>query len=322
MSRILLLVDYRPEYSHGWSDRSFYSHLRVDPLNPTNAEELLQHLLGRNQDVLPLRQLLAERTEGNPFLQKRACVLSSKKEFCLGEKGAYRPGLRIDEIRLPSTVQSVVADRIDRLSQEEKRVLQTAAVIGVIVPYALLQAAAEADGEDLQRHLSRLQTAEFLYESNLFPELEYSFRHAITCEVAYRELIHDRRTYLHRRVVTSTRIKNQPLSHDHVEKLAHHAFCGEIWDKAVNYLKEAGDTALSRSSFRNAVLHFERALEALRHLPESSVNLTRGIDLRFDARNALFCSTSSSADLNIWRKRKRLRKRSMITRDSESCSRG
>ena len=288
MSRILLLVDYRPEYSHGWSDRSFYSHLRVDPLNPTNAEELLQHLLGRNKDLLPLKQLLAERTVGNPFFAEESVRSLVEEGVLLGEKGAYRPGLRIDEIRLPSTVQSVVADRIDRLSQEEKRVLQTSAVIGVIVPYALLQAAAEADGEDLQRHLSRLQTAEFLYESNLFPELEYSFRHAITCEVAYGELIHDRRTYLHRRVVQALESKNQPLSHDHVEKLAHHAFCGEIWDKAVNYLKEAGDTALSRSSFRNAVLHFERALEALRHLPESSVNLTRGIDLRFDARNALF----------------------------------
>ena len=288
LSRILLLVDYRPEYTHGWSDLSFYCHVRVDPLNPASAEELLHHLLGRHKDLAPLMHLLKERTVGNPFFAEESVRSLVEEGVLTGERGAYRPGLRIDQIRLPSTVQSVVADRIDRLSQEEKRVLQTAAVIGIIVPYTLIQSAAETGDEDLQRYLSRLQTAEFLYESNLFPELEYTFRHAITCEVAYGELIHDRRTYLHRKVVQALESENQPLAHDHVEKLAHHAFCGDVWDKAVGYLKEAGDAALSRSSFRNAVLHFERALEALRHLPESPENLTRGIDLRFDARNTLF----------------------------------
>ena len=91
MSRILLLVDYRPEYSHGWSDRSFYSHLRVDPLNPTSAEELLQHLLGRNNDLLPLRQLLAERTVGNPFFAEESVRSLVEEGVLLGEKGAYRP---------------------------------------------------------------------------------------------------------------------------------------------------------------------------------------------------------------------------------------
>jgi class 3 adenylate cyclase/tetratricopeptide (TPR) repeat protein len=288
MTRILLLVDYRPEYTHSWSDRSFYRPLRVDPLNPRSADELLQRLLGRSQDLAPLRQLLTQRTVGNPFFVEESVRSLVEEGVVLGEKGAYRPALRIDQIRLPSTVQSVVADRIDRLSKEEKRILQTAAVIGVIVPYTLLQAAAQVGDEDLQHHLSRLQTAEFLYESNLFPELEYSFRHAITCEVAYGELIHDRRIDLHRRVVHALEFEDQAPAYDHVEKLAHHAFSGEVWDKAVDYSKEAGDTALSRSSFRNAVLHFERALEALRHLPESPENLTRGIDLRFDARNSLF----------------------------------
>ena len=174
LSQILLLVDYRPEYSHCWSDRSFYSHLHVDPLNPSSAEELLQHLLGRNQDLLPLRQLLAERTVGNPFFAEESVRSLVEEGVLLGEKGAYRPSLKIDEIRIPSTVQNVVADRIDRLSIAEKHLLQTAAVIGVIVPLPLLRAVAGLPEDELQGQLAHLQAAEFLYESNLFPQLEYT----------------------------------------------------------------------------------------------------------------------------------------------------
>ena len=134
MTRILLLVDYRPEYSHGWGDKSYYTQLRVDPLQPTSAEELLQHLLGSNEDLVPLKELLIHRTEGNPFFAEESVRSLVETGVLVGEKGAYRPGLKIDEIRIPSTVQNVLADRIDRLPIEEKHLLQTAAVIGVIVP--------------------------------------------------------------------------------------------------------------------------------------------------------------------------------------------
>jgi len=119
MTRILLLVDYRPEYSHGWSDKSYYTQLRVEPLQPTSAEELLQHLLGTNADLAPLKELLIRRTEGNPFFAEESVRSLVEAGVLVGEKGAYRPSLRIDEIRIPSTVQSVVADRIDRLPIEE-----------------------------------------------------------------------------------------------------------------------------------------------------------------------------------------------------------
>jgi class 3 adenylate cyclase/tetratricopeptide (TPR) repeat protein len=288
MARILLLVDYRPEYIPRWGDKTYYTQLRVDPLQATSAEELLQYLLGSHIDLAPLKQLLIHRTEGNPFFAEESVRSLVETGFLVGEKGAYRPGLKIHEIRIPNTVQNVLADRIDRLPPEEKRLLQTAAVIGVIVPFGLLRAVAELPDEELYRYLSHLQSAEFLYETNLFPESEYSFKHALTNEVTYSALLHDRRTNLHARVVNVLEASTQNVSHDRIEKLAHHAFSGELWDKAVGYLKDAGDMAVSRSSFRNSVLHYERALEALQRLPESSAKLRRGIDLRFDARNALF----------------------------------
>jgi class 3 adenylate cyclase/tetratricopeptide (TPR) repeat protein len=288
MARILLLFDYRPEYSHSWGDKSYYTQLRVDPLHPTSAEELLQHLLGRNADLAPLKELLMRRTEGNPFFAEESVRSLVETGVLVGEKGTYRPGLKIDEILIPSTVQNVLADRIDRLPLEEKRLLQTAAVIGVIVPLPLLRAVAELPENDLHRYVSHLQTAEFLYETNLFPEAEYSFKHALTTEVAYGALLHERRTYLHTRILKALEEMTENVPHDHLEKLAHHAFQGELWDKAITYSRNVGAKAMSNSAFVAALSSYERAFQALKHLPESREKLEQQIDLHLDSRNALF----------------------------------
>src|SRR5262245_8971014 len=288
MARIVLVVDYRPEYSHSWGDKSYYTQIRVDPLQPASAEELLQYLLGSNKDLAPLKEVVIHRTEGNPFFAEESVRSLVETGVLVGEKGAYRPGLRTDEIRIPSTVQSVVADRIDRLAMEEKRILQTAAVIGVIVPFSLLQAVAGIEDEDLRRHLAHLQTAEFLYETNLFPELEYSFKHAITSEVAYGELIRARRVTLHSQILKAMEERAGDNLQDYLETLAHHAFCGEIWDKAVSYSREAGSKAMGRFACREAVTFFDRALSSLERIPPSRQIVQQTIDLRLDLRNALF----------------------------------
>jgi tetratricopeptide (TPR) repeat protein len=288
LARFFLVVNYRPGYSHAWGDKTFYTQLRVEPLQQSRAEELLGHLLGSNKDLAPLKAMLLARTEGNPFFAEESVRSLVETGFLVGEKGAYRPRLKIDAIHIPNTVQNLLADRIDRLPLDEKRLLQTAAVIGVVVPFQLLRTVADIAEEELFRYLAHLQAAEFLYESNLFPDLEYSFKHALTVEVAYGALLHDRKATLHARVVDALEATAQTAYHDHIERLAHHAFSGELWDKAVVYLKDAGNTALSRSSFRNAMIHFEHALAALRHLPKSPDNVRRGIDLRIEIRNALF----------------------------------
>jgi class 3 adenylate cyclase/tetratricopeptide (TPR) repeat protein len=288
MAHILVLVNYRPGYVHTWNDKAYYTQLRVDPLQPTSAEELLQHLLGSNKDLVPLKELLIQRTEGNPFFAEESVRSLVETGVLVGEKRAYRPGLKIDEIRIPSTVQTVVADRIDRLPIEEKRLLQTAAVVGVIIPFPLLRAVAELPEDDLHRYVSHLQTAEFLYETNLFPEVEYSFKHALTTEVAYGALLHERRTFLHARIVKALEEMAENPSHDHLEKLAHHAFYGELWDKAVSFQGQAGTKALACSANREAVGFFDKALDSLCHLPKTRKTLENAIDLRLDLRNALF----------------------------------
>src|SRR5213079_1412141 len=115
MAQMLLLVNYRPGYSHSWADKIYYTQIRVDPLQSASAEELLQHLLGNNKELAPLKESLIRRTEGNPFFAEESVRSLLETGILVGEKGAYKPGLAIDSIRIPRSVQSIVADRIDRL---------------------------------------------------------------------------------------------------------------------------------------------------------------------------------------------------------------
>jgi class 3 adenylate cyclase/tetratricopeptide (TPR) repeat protein len=288
MTRIVLLVDYRPEYSHRWGDKTYYTQLRVDPLPPTSAEELLQHLLGRNADLAPLKELLIRRTEGNPFFVEESVRSLVEAGVLVGEKGAYRPSLRIDEVRIPSTVQSVVADRIDRLPIEEKHLLQMAAVIGVIVPSRLLRAVAELSEDEIRRYLAHLREAEFLYETALFPELEYTFNHALTNEVAYGALIHERKVFLHAKIVTTLENIVGSNLQDHIESISQHAYRGELWEKAVAYSWQSGEKASQRSANQEARQFFQTGLRALEHLPQSRANLQQAVDLRLELRNSLY----------------------------------
>jgi class 3 adenylate cyclase/tetratricopeptide (TPR) repeat protein len=288
LTRILLLVDYRPEYSHRWGDKTYYTQLRVDPLQPASAEELLQHLLGTNPDLAALKELLIRRTEGNPFFAEESVRSLVEAGVLVGEKAAYRPGLRIDEIRIPSTVQNVVADRIDRLPIEEKHLLQTAAVIGVIVPARLLRAVTELPEGDLQTYLTHLQAGEFLYESNLFPELEYTFKHALTNEVAYGALVRERTVFLHAKIVNALENIVGSNLQDHIETISQHAYRGELWERAVVYSWQSGEKASQRSANQEAREFFQTGLKALEHLPQSRANLQQAVDLRLSLRNPLY----------------------------------
>ena len=141
--------------------------------------------------------MLIERTEGNPFFLEESVRTLVETQVLVGERGAYRMTKAPDAWQIPATAQAILAARIDRLAPEDKRLLQAASVIGKDVPFALLQAIADMPEDSLRRRLSHLQAAEFLYETSLFPDLEYTFKHALTHEVAYGSVLHDRRRALH-----------------------------------------------------------------------------------------------------------------------------
>jgi class 3 adenylate cyclase/tetratricopeptide (TPR) repeat protein len=286
-ARLLLLVNYRPEYEHAWSGKTYYRQLSIDPLPAESADELLADLLGTDPGLAQLKAMLIARTEGNPFFLEETVRSLIEAKALAGERGAHRLATAPQTLQIPATAQAILAARIDRLAPEDKRLLQAAAVVGKDVPFALLQPIAELPEEDLRRGLARLQSAEFVFETHLFPDLEYTFKHALTHDVAYGGLLQDRRRALHVRIVDTIERTYPDRLAEHVDRLAHHAFLGEGWAKAVTYLQQAGAKALARSVHREAVRYFEEALTALTHLPETREILEQAIDLRFDLRNAL-----------------------------------
>jgi predicted ATPase len=219
----------------------------------------------------------------------------------VGESGAYRLARPLEELQVPATVHAVLAARIDRLLPEDKRLLQTAAVIGTEVPWPLLQAIADLSDEALYRSLAHLQAAEFLYETSLFPERAYTFKHALTHEVAYGSLLHERRRTLHARIVEALEALAGDRRDDQVDRLGQHAVRGEVWDKAVAYGQQAGEKALARSAHREAVGSFEQALRALAHLPETRGTREQAIDLRLALRTALYPSGDAGRILAVLR---------------------
>jgi class 3 adenylate cyclase/tetratricopeptide (TPR) repeat protein len=278
-ARILLLVNYRSEYQHGWGSKTYYRQLRLDPLPPASAEAFLGALWGDDPSLVPLTHLLITRTEGNPFFLEESVQTLVETGMLVGAPGAYRLARALPTMPVPATVQALLAARIDRLPPEEKRLLQTAAVIGTEVPLPLVQAIADVPEDALHRGLTHLQAAEFLYETRLFPEREYTFKHALTHEVAYSSLVQERRRALHARIVAALEALAGDRVAEQVERLAHHALRGEVWDKVVCYGQQAGTRAADRSAYGQAGAFFDQALDALAHLPESQETMAQAFDL-------------------------------------------
>jgi class 3 adenylate cyclase/tetratricopeptide (TPR) repeat protein len=287
LARIVLLVNYRPEYQHTWGNRITYDQLRLDTLPPTSAGVLLDALLGDHPSLQSLKRLLIGRTEGNPFFLEESIRALVETQALRGERGAYRLAKVLETTEMPVTVQAMLAARIDRLPPEEKQLLQCASVIGKDISHPILNAIAQVPEEDLRRHIDHLQAAEFLYETSIFPDLEYTFKHALTHEVAYGTLLQERRQEFHAQIVDAIERLYPDRLPQYVERLAHHAFCAESWERALAYLRQAGTRAFARASHLEAAGYFEKALAALKCLPRSRDRIEQTIDILFDLQLSL-----------------------------------
>ena len=287
-ARLLLLVTYRPEYRHRWGPKTYYTQLHLSPLAAENAQTFLERLMGEDDSLQPIKQLLVERTDGNPLFLEESVRALAETGVIEGSRHAYRLSEAAPNFEVPVTIQAILAARITRLLPEDKRLLEAAAAIGRDIPYALLAGIWKGPEEALCGGLARLQEAELLYETTLPPNRKHTFKHALTHEVTYGSLTGDRRRDLHAEITTvSERVYEDRLS-EHAVRLAHHAFRGQLWEKAVRYGRQAGNRALDRSALREALAHFEQARVALQELPESRKRTEQRIDLCFEQRNALF----------------------------------
>jgi class 3 adenylate cyclase/predicted ATPase len=311
-ARLLLLVNYRPEYRHEWGQKTYYTQLRLAPFGKAEAEEFLNVLLGEHGSPLPgrerpvlspvegdrvrvmksdlqaLKQLILAKTQGTPFFMEEVVQTLAEEGVLSGERGNYHVEKAPTELHISPTVQGVLAARIDRLVPDEKALLQQLAVIGREFPLSLVRQVLSQPEEELYRVLASLQRKEFLYEQPAFPEVEYIFKHALTQEVAYNSVLIEHRKALHERTAQAMEALYRATLDDHYSDLAHHYTRSGKTEKAVEYLHLAGQQAVQRSANVEAITHLKTALDLLTTLPDTreraqqelTLHLTLGIPLQ------------------------------------------
>jgi class 3 adenylate cyclase len=267
-AKLLLLVNYRPEYSHHWNSKTYYTQLRLDPLGKEGADEVLTVLVGDGAEVRPLKRLIIERTEGNPFFMEET-VQVLLDEGALVRNGTVKLTKALGELKIPPTVQGILAARIDGLPADGKELLQTLAVFGREFAFGLLQSMVTKSEEELNRLLHDLQFAEFIYEQPAAGDIEYSFKHALTQEVAYNSILSERRKVLHERAARAIESLYLSSLDDHLADLVRHYRQSENGAKAVEYLCRAGEQAAQRAAYSEAAAYLDAGLERVRTLPES-----------------------------------------------------
>jgi class 3 adenylate cyclase/tetratricopeptide (TPR) repeat protein len=297
-ARLLLLVNYRPEYRHGWGSKTYYAQVRLDTLAPPSATALLEALLGSDPALGTLKKRLATHTGGNALFLEESVRTLAEAGILVGDRGAYRLTRAVDVLQMPTTVQAILTARMDRLPAEEKHVLQAASVIGEEVPFRILQGIADVPEDTLRRALVHLQAAEFLYETEIFPDLEYSFKHVLTHQVSYGSLVQDRRRHFHGRIAAAMEQLHPDRLAEHAERLAYHTVRAGLNDKAIRYLREAGAKALKRSAYQEATEFLRQALTLLESLPETSATLREALGVRMVLGPAVMALGSyASADV-------------------------
>ena len=268
-ARILMLVNYRPEYHHAWGNRACYTQLRLDPLGGQGGDAMLAALLGSDASLQSLKRLIIEKTEGNPFFMEEI-VRALVEQRVLVRNGATKLTKPLTEIRIPPTVHAILASRIDALPGSEKGLLQTLAVIGKDFPLNLVKHLTGSPDDRLEPMLKSLQAGEFVYEQPALGEAEYTFKHALTQEVAYNSMLMERRRLLHERTGEAIEALFKDRIDDHLAELAHHYSRSSNTRKAVEYLFRAGSQAMARSAFSEAATWLSSALELLQRLPNDA----------------------------------------------------
>ena len=278
-ARILLLVNYRPEYQHQWGNRTFYTQLRLDPLGRDNAEEMLRSLLGTAPELNALKRLIIERTEGNPFFMEES-VQVLLDEGALVRNGDVKLTRPLGELKIPPTVQAILAARIDRLPPAAKDLLQTLSVIGKDFTFALAREITGKSQEQLEPILAELQLGEFIYEQPAFGGPEYTFKHALTHEVTYNSVLAQQRRVTHERIARAIESLYAEQLDDHFSELAHHFLQSNQTTKALHYTQLAARQDLDRAAYGEAGSMLEAGLKLLEKMPEGVERMRTELALR------------------------------------------
>jgi len=265
-ARLLLLVNYRPEYRHEWSGRAHYLQLRLDPLGDENAAAMLEALLGNGADLDSLKRLVTDLTGGNPFFIEEM-VQALFEQGILARNGTVKLVRPLQQAHLPVTVQGVLAARIDRLPASDKDLLHMLAVLGREFPLGLVQRVAAAPAGELELGLLRLQAGEFIQEQPAVNHVQYVFKHALTQEVAYNSVLIERRKALHERTAQALEALFVDSVDEHLADLSYHYSRSGNDARAIDYLIRAAQQAQQRSAYSQARAYLQQALTRLNDQP-------------------------------------------------------
>jgi class 3 adenylate cyclase/tetratricopeptide (TPR) repeat protein len=275
---ILLILLYRPEYTHHWGSKSYYSKIGVDQLSTRSGAQLVQNILAGGEVVPQLKELILNRAGGNPLfveelthsLVENGSIQKKDHQYVLTKKAS--------EIEVPDSIQGIIAARIDRVEENLKRIMQVASVIGREFAYRILQTITGMR-EELKSSLINLQGLEFIYEKRLFPELEYIFKHALTQEVAYKSLLQKRRKEIHGKIGSAIENLYPDRLEEYYELLAYHYVRSDNREKAFEYLDFANQKAARLNAMEDARSYFEAAMKILDTQLDTEPNRKRRVIL-------------------------------------------
>ena len=276
---ILLILLYRPEYTHQWGSKSYYTQVGLDQLGAPSSTELIKAILEEGEVAPELKQLILDRATGNPLFMEEFTHTLIENGSIEKRNEQYVLNRKPSEIQVPDTIQGIIAARMDRLEDNIKRTMQVASVIGKDFAFRILQTITGMH-EELKSYLLNLQGLEFIYEKRLFPELEYIFKHALTQEVAYNSLLQKKRKEIHEKIGGAIEKIYAERLEEFYEMLAYHYLKSENAEKAYHYLKLSGDKAVKNYANREAFRFYKEAIDVLSKMPETEENKRKQIDVR------------------------------------------
>ena len=277
-ARILLVLLYRPEYTHQWESKSYYSRVGLEQLSTQVSAELVQAILSDGKVVSELRELILSKAGGNPLFVEELTHNLLENGSIHRKDSQYVLTRKASEIDVPESIQGIVAARMDRLEENLKRIMQVASVIGREFAFRILQTIMGMR-QELKSHLLNLQGLEFIYEKSLFPELEYIFKHALTQEVAYNSLLQKRRQQIHEKIGQAIESLYAERLEEFYEALAFHYARSDNKLKAIEYLDLASQKAVELCAMEEAITYFNEAMKLLDELPDDALNQKRRIFL-------------------------------------------
>jgi tetratricopeptide (TPR) repeat protein len=304
---IMLLLLYRPEYTHPWGSKSYYTKVGLDQLGTSSSSELVKAILEEGEVAPELRQLILNRAAGNPLFMEEFTHTLLETGSIERKNDRYILSEKATDIQVPDTIQGIISARLDRLEDNLKRTMQVASVIGRDFAFRILQTITGMR-EELKSYLLNLQGLEFIYEKNLFPELEYIFKHALTQEVAYNSLLLKRRKEIHEKIGNAIEELYAERLEEFYEMLAYHYSRSDSLEKGIRYSRLSGEKAEQNYAHKEACDFCKSALDLLNQLPETTENKKEKMEILYLMRYPLMFLAYPEGSLGMLQEGERLSK--------------